>query len=306
MWPGANHSPTCAVQGPLAIDMDSLASVYSVVSDPHPSSQYPPLNLQPSPPITKTLGIYEAWFSRAEPGVQALTRSLVGKLVSEHGYRVVSIDIPFVAEGQMAHAMTVLTDGATLLEDTSDITPANKILLALGRTTPSTDYLLAQKLRGLLMQHLAYLWQEYPGMLIITPTTACAGSPIRGGSTELSYGVNDANYTLKSMEYVWLANFCGLPAISVPAGYVIPEGSEHAGAVADHHTEGKIPVGLMATGEWCGEKTLLRFGFDAEAAGEDRRAKPPIWEDVIARSKMEAETPAMRGGGAREEVLIEL
>ena len=287
-WPGANHSPTCAVQGPLAVDMQSLVAAYEAIAEPHPSTQFPPLALQPSPPVTKVLGIFDAWISRAAPGVQSLVRGLVESLAAKHGYTLVPIDIPFPAEGQMAHALTVLTDASTLLFDTSGITPANKILLALGRTTPSTDYLLAQKLRGMLMQHLAHLWKTYPGMMIITPTTACAGSPIRGGKSELSYGVNDGNYTLQSMEYVWLANFCGLPAITVPAGYVIPEGSKDAGDVADRDVEGKIPVGLMATGEWCSEDALLQFGFDAEAAGQEIRCKPPIWEDVISKARDEA------------------
>ncbi|KLP21243.1 uncharacterized protein LW94_133 [Fusarium fujikuroi] len=287
-WPGANHSPTCAVQGPLAVDMQSLAAAYEAIAEPHPSTQFPPLALQPSPPVTKVLGIFDAWISRATPSVQSLVRGLVESLAAKHGYTLVPIEIPFPAEGQMAHALTVLTDASTLLYDTKGLTPANKILLALGRTTPSTDYLLAQKLRGMLMQHLSYLWKTYPGMLIVTPTTACAGAPIRGGKSELSYGVNDGNYTLQSMEYVWLANFCGLPAITVPAGYVVPEGRKDAGEVADRDTEGKIPVGLMATGEWCSEDALLQFGFDAEAAGQDLRSKPPNWEDVIERAKDEA------------------
>ncbi|KAF5672567.1 amidase [Fusarium heterosporum] len=293
-WPGANHSPTCAVQGPLAVDMRSLAAAYEAIAEPHPSTQFPPLALQPSPPVTKVLGIFDPWISRAEPGVQSLVRGMVESLAAKHGYTLVPISIPFAAEGQMAHALTVLTDASTLLFDTSGLTPANKILLALGRATPATDYLLAQKFRGMLMQHLAYLWKTYPGMLIITPTTACAGAPIRGGKAELSYGVNDGNYTLQSMEYVWLANFCGLPAITVPAGYIVPEGSKDAGEVAEGDTEGKVPVGLMATGEWCSEDALLQFGFDAEAAGQDLRCKPPIWEDVISRAK-EASRDALNG-----------
>ncbi|KAM0493655.1 hypothetical protein ACHAP8_009099 [Fusarium lateritium] len=287
-WPGANHSPTCAVQGPLAIDMHSLVAAYEAIAEPHPSTQFPPLRLQPSPPITKVLGIFDAWISRAQPGVQSLVRGLVESLAAKHGYTLVPIDIPFPAEGQMAHALTVLTDASTLLPDTSGITAANRILLALGRTTPSTDYLLAQKLRGMLMKHLAHLWKTYPGMMIVTPTTACAGAPIRGGKSEMSYGVNDGNYTLQSMEYVWLANFCGLPAITVPAGYVIPEGTKDAGEVAEKEVDGKIPVGLMATGEWCSEDALLQFGFDAEAAGQNIRCKPPVWEDMISRAREKA------------------
>ncbi|KAF7562837.1 hypothetical protein G7046_g1283 [Stylonectria norvegica] len=287
-FPSPNHSPTCAVQGPLASDMLSLTALYEFLIDPHPSTQFPPLILEPSLPITKVLGIHEKWFSHADLGVQTLVRGLVDTLSAKYGYTIVEIDIPFTAEGQTAHALTVLTDGATLLEKTDNITPANKILLSLGRVTPSTDYLLAQKLRGLLMQHLAYLWQKYPGMMIITPTTACAGAPILRGAGEMKHGISDGNRTLKSMEYVWLANFCGLPALTVPAGYLVPEGQVNSGDIADHDTIGKIPVGLMATGEWCSEKALLKFGVDAEAAGADLRCRPPIWEDVISMAQREA------------------
>ncbi|KAM5343570.1 hypothetical protein ACJ41O_012107 [Fusarium nematophilum] len=300
MWPGTNHSPTCAVQGPLAVDMKSLVSIYETIAEPHPSTQYPPLALQPSPPLTKVLGIYEAWLSRAKPGVQTLVRNLVDTLASNYGYTVVPIEIPFVAEGQMAHALTVLTDAAAVLDDSHDVTAANRILLALGRTSPATDYLLAQKLRRLLMQHMSYLFQTYPGMLIITPTTACAGWPVRGGKSELSWGVNDGNTTLESMEYVWLANFCGLPSLTVPAGYVVPEGSKGAGEVASRDTEGKVPVGLMAAGEWCSEDALFKFGFDAEAAGLDQRCKPPIWEDIIERARAEAKTNLAVGNGVSD------
>ncbi|WAO96862.1 Amidase [Fusarium falciforme] len=285
-YPTPNPAPTCSVQGPMAADMYSLATVYETIADPHPSSPFPQLCREPSRPSTKLLGVYEPWFSCAALGVQDLTRSLVGKLCTDHGYTVVPIGIPFTEEGQIAHAMTVLTDAASLLPDTKDITAATKILLAVGRTTPATDYLLAQKLRSLLMQHLSHLWQMYPGMLIITPTTACAGAPIRGGESELKYGVSDGNLTIESMTYVWLANFCGLPSISVPAGFVIPEGQDRAGEEADEKTEGKVPIGLMATGEWCSEKALLDFGVDAEAAGSERRCRPPIWEDMIKQAKM--------------------
>ena len=70
----------------------------------------------------------------------------------------------------MAHAMTILAEATTGLKSLSTLTPANKILLSVSRQTPATDYLLAQKLRHLQMQHLAHLFVKYPGLLIVTPT----------------------------------------------------------------------------------------------------------------------------------------
>ncbi|TVY80678.1 Fatty acid amide hydrolase [Lachnellula suecica] len=292
LFPGQNHSNTCSVNGTIAADMRSLAALYSVVSQPHPTSQFPlsshtTKSLASDPNRPKVIGIPEAWFQRSRPAVQTLCRGMINWLATHKGYTVVPIDIPFVVEGQLSHAMTMLTDAATLLPVTRGLSPANRIMFALGRTTPSTDYLLAQKLRRVLMQHLAWLWQTYPGMVIVTPTTSCAGWPIRSIS-ELKYGVSDGDRTLDTMEYVWLANYCGVPSITAPAGYVVPEGQEHAGEVADRETVGKVPVGLMATGEWASEYALMQFGLDAEEAGAYQETRPPIWVDVVELARQKA------------------
>lgn len=295
-----NHSNTCAVNGPLACDVSSLAAAYQVLGAPDESSPFPaisPLTLNPSLNRTKTLGICDEWFARATPAIQKLCHSMLSRLVSEHGYTLVPITIPFLAEGQLSHAMTVLTDAATLLPVTKNLTAANRIMIALGTVTPSTDYLLAQKLRALLMQHLAYLWQQHPGMIIMTPTTACAGWHI-GQKVDLKYGISDGNQTLKTMEYVWLANFLGLPGISVPAGFVKPEGKAGAGEIADEGVEGRIPVGLMGVGEWAREEQLLQFGVDAEEVGGEGRMRPPIWVDVVARARDEMRKSAGVGEGS--------
>lgn len=287
--PGPNHSITCAVNGPIAADIASLSALFEVISAPHPTSGFPhptAFSVPDNAKRNKILGIPEDWFAAADPGVQRLCQAMIDRLVKEHGYQTVPIKIPFAPQGQIAHAMTVLTDGATLLPETKNLTHANKILLALGRTTPSTDYLLAQKLRALLMKHLAYLWTKHPGMVIVTPTTACAGWKIQTQS-ELENGLSDGDKTIRSMMYVWLANFCGLPALTVPAGYLAPEGSPGAGGVADEKIEGKVPVGLMGTGEWTQEHNLLQFGVDAEAVGADIRLRPPIWVDVVAKAREE-------------------
>lgn len=289
--PGQNHCVTCAVLGPMASDIRSLAAMFEVIAQPHPTSHFPPLppiRLNPTARRAKLLGIPEAWFARSTPAIQRLCRSMVERLVSEYGYTTVAIDIPLLPEGQIAHAMTVLTDAATLLPDTRNLTAANKILLAIGRVTPSTDYMLAQKLRRALMQHLAHLWRRHGGdMLIVTPTTSCAGWPILSAA-ELRHGVSDGDRTLRTMEYVWLANFCGLPSLSVPAGFVAPEGAPGAGSEAGAGVPGRVPVGLMVTAEWCAEERLLQFGLDAEQAGADRRARPPVWVDVVALAKHES------------------
>lgn len=141
------------------------------------------------------------------------------------------------------------------------------------------------------MNHLSHLWTQHPGMLIVTPTTACAswriGTSRRSKSGELKLGVSDGNRTLDSMRYVWMANFCGLPSISVPAGYASPHPSGISRHVADKGTVGKIPVGLMATGEWAGEEALIEFGLEAERLSAEWRERPGRWVDVIDAARSE-------------------
>lgn len=128
-------------------------------------------------------------------------------------------------------------------------------------------------------------------MLIITPTTACAGWRIRNKAGELKVGVSDGDRTIESMRYVWMANFCGTPSISVPAGYASPDSKGTGMSVAEKGTVGKVPVGLMAMGEWAGEKALVEFGVEAERVGAEGRERPAKWVDVIdAARKQQAKS----------------
>ncbi|THC88333.1 hypothetical protein EYZ11_012222 [Aspergillus tanneri] len=278
-YPGVNYASTVGVIGPLAADIRTLAETYRIVAAPGPDSAFPapgPIVLNPSSRGKRYLGVSETWFSRAAPDVQRLCRPLLDKLVSVHDYSIVPIEIPFLVEGQAAHALTILNDAAAVLVETSNFSAGNRILLALGRSTPATDYLVAQKLRQVLMRHLAALWKEFPGMIIVTPTTACAGWRIKSAS-ELTWSLSDGDQTLRAMEYVWLANFTGIPAISVPAGFAEPEEGAHG--------EGQVPVGLMGNGEWGSEEGLLQWGLKVEELSSELREQPPIWEDVIQRAK---------------------
>ena len=309
--PGVNHSNTCAVNAALAADIISLTAFYRIIGAPDPacstSSLFPPLPSlafpPPSPNLSSNgrfLGIPESWFSRSAPAIQRLCHSLIDRLVSTYNYKLVPISIPFLPEGQSAHAMTVLSDAATALPSTHNLTAANKILIALGTVTPSTDYILAQKLRQLLMQHLSYLWRQHPGMIIVTPTTPRAGWPIGRPEVDLKSGISDGDTTQSTMEYVWMANFLGMPAMSVPAGFVGAEGDNGAGDEVD---EGGIPVGLMGMGDWGSEESLLEWGAHAEAVGADRMRKPEIWVDVLERAKVEMQSVGGQGNMDDKEAI---
>ncbi|SMQ45552.1 unnamed protein product [Zymoseptoria tritici ST99CH_3D7] len=222
----------------------------------------------------RVLGIYKPWFDRADPGVEASCQNAIEFLTSKLGYETVDITIPLVPEGQIAHALTILSELASGVTASSiwKLQPATKILFSVGRRTTAIDFLQAQRVRQIIMQHLSYLFTTHPSLIIITPTTPNAGWPI--GVNDLAYGASNANMSVRSMEYVWMANFSGCPALTAPVGFVEAK-----------QGKGKVPIGLMGMGEWRSEDELIAFGYDCESfvkeGLEGGRVRPENWMDVL-------------------------
>lgn len=264
------------VRGPLASTMSDLELSYRVLAQPDPST-YPSSLFAPprkfSAQRNKVLGVHKQWIDRSDPIVQDSFYQALKYFEHELGYKVIDISIPLLTPGQLAHAMTIMAEGAAAHRSSIyALTPANRILMSVGRQTPATDFLLAQRLRNLIMQHLADLFRSHPGLVIVTPTTPNAGWPI--DEAELSHGVTNGNMQIRNMEYVWLANFTGVPCIQFPVNYV--QGVKG---------EGLVPIGLSGHGEWGSEDALIEFGFDGEKwlheGREGGRAMPEAWVDVL-------------------------
>lgn len=257
--------------------MVDLEIAYRFMAIPNPSDPASALFALPVPPprinLPKVIGVYKAWFHHADPAVLNACRAALAHYEAE-GYSILDISLPYLAEGQLAHALTILSEISTGIHELGHLTPANKILLSIGKQTPALDFLLAQNMRNLLMQHLSFLFTQHPGLLIVTPTTPNAGWHITGGAAELKHGVSDGNMSVRNMTYIWLANFTGCPALSIPVGMAEPKGGE-----------GKIPMGLMAMAEWGGEETLFEWGRIGEAwaweDGHERVKKPKDCVDVL-------------------------
>lgn len=225
----------------MASSIDDLALAYAIMAQPDPddrgSALFPNPTLAPDLGAGKKkyLGICEEWVNRADVDVRKMLDAAVEHYVKQ-GYEKISITIPYLPEGQKAHALTILSEvrSGVSTQQISQLTYPNQLLLNVaGGHATAQDFLYSQRLRDLQMRHLSWLWGEYPGMVIITPTTPCAGwkigSPkdvVKGG-----WGVSDGDMSLRSMEYVYLANWTGCPAISCPMGYT---------------AEG-VPVGMMVS-----------------------------------------------------------
>jgi Asp-tRNA(Asn)/Glu-tRNA(Gln) amidotransferase A subunit family amidase len=277
--PSPDLAGTTAVAGPMAIDMDSLALAYRVMATPDPNVSASAL-FAPSQPLSaprkKIIGIFRPWYDNSDAPVKASCDAAVEWLKKTYDYTVVDVTIPLVNEGQLAHALTIMMEVFNGLQDRSFLQPANRILMSVGGNATANDFLNAQKTRQVLMQHLAHLFDTHGhDLIIVTPTTPNAGWSFKKG--DLKSGISDGDKTIRSMQYVWLANFTGNPAISVPVAYVDPKAGKN-----------KIPVGLMGMGIWGGEEALIEFGYECEKylheVVEGGQTKPANWVDVFALS----------------------
>jgi Asp-tRNA(Asn)/Glu-tRNA(Gln) amidotransferase A subunit family amidase len=278
---------TVSVSGPLAANMADLETAYRVLAQSDPSDPVCSLFAAPkvdAPTAKKVIGVYHDWFDRADPIIRDICQAAFDYYRDTLGYLVVDIEIPYCPEGQLAHAFTILSEMAVRAKNMASdkgkwlagLNPANQVLLTVGAQTPAQDYLLAQQLRNLIMQHLAYLYKLHPGLIIVTPVTPMPGWPITSPG-ELQHGLSDGNTSVRNMEYIWLANFCGNPAISCPAGYVEPVKGQ-----------GRIPIGIMGMGEWGNEDQLMTFGREAETylntVYKGGRSRPQAWVDILPKS----------------------
>ena len=267
----------------MAADMSSLEVAYRVMAQPDPSHRHSALFSIPrklSTPPPKIIGVYPDWMNRADVPVIRLCEQAVEHFEKNLGYTVVDIHIPLIHEGQTAHAMSIMSEAVNGTPDITFLTPANRVLLSVGAQCPASDFIQANRVRNLLMQHLAALYKKYPGLLIITPTVPTVGWEIKSGAADLTHGVSDGDMSIRSMEYVWLANFTGCPCLQVPVGYASPKKG---------YGEDVVPVGMMAMGEWGSEDALIEWGVEAEkylhgkGTGEARR-RPPVWVDVLGEA----------------------
>lgn len=296
--PTMSLAESVGVYGPIAASVDDLALAYRIMAAPAPADQDQASASFPDPlasissssprPKNKTIGIFSDWIDRAEPSVRAVFDAALAHYRSQ-GYQTVDITIPYLPEGQRAHVLTIMSMIASGVSpsDISKLTAPNKVLVSMGMwQIEAQDFLAAQRLRNLLMTHLAHLFQKHPGLLIFTPTTPIPGWCIET-DVELSRGLSDGKTSVRNMEYVWLANFTGCPAISCPAGYT--------------QDRGRVPIGVMAMGEWGSEEDLIAFARDGEGildseenrlATGDGNLQAPVglgipsgegsaWEDVI-------------------------
>ncbi|KAM3527953.1 hypothetical protein MY4038_006116 [Beauveria bassiana] len=273
---------TMCVVGPMAANVADLTIAYRVMSQPDPQTSIQSKFAVSRPPAagsTRYIGVDRAWWGASDPRVISACNRALDHFTSQ-GYELVDITIPYIDEAQTAHGGVTIAEmtetarrrGGGGSSWTSLIGPVNKLVLALGLETNAADLLKFNSMRTLIMRHMAWLFQKYPGLLVLTPTAPFLGWEKK--PSHAKHGVSDGDKTFLSMIYVFLANLAGLPALTAPVAYVDPD-----------QGQGRVCVGMMATGEWGAEEALLAWAADAETylheVYPEGRRRPNTWVDVL-------------------------
>ncbi|OAR01400.1 hypothetical protein LLEC1_06896 [Akanthomyces lecanii] len=245
---------TMCVTGPMAANVADLTIAYRIMSQPDPKASIQNKFAVSQPPAAgskKYVGVDRAWWGASDPRVVSACDKALDHFTSQ-GYELVDITIPYIDEAQTAHG-----------------------------GTNAADLLKFNSMRTLIMRHMAWLFQKYPGLLILTPTAPFLGWEKK--PSHAKYGVSDGDRTFLSMIYVFLANIAGLPALTAPISYVEPD-----------QGEGKVCIGMMATGEWGAEEALLAWAADAETylheVYPEGRRRPKTWVDVLGLATKQSTT----------------
>jgi Asp-tRNA(Asn)/Glu-tRNA(Gln) amidotransferase A subunit family amidase len=210
-----------------------------------------------------TLGVCRAWFDDASPEIVERCKEAL-EILKEAGAVVKEISIAGLEAIRVAHVITILSEMATAMEPyyatcRKEFSHPTRINLALARQFTGRDYVHAQQVRTEAMREWARVLSKVDA--VITPTTACAPPYLEPGTVR--YGEADMGTQTELMRYVVSANFCGMPAISFPAGY---------------SREG-LPIGIQAiAGHWK-EELLLRMANVAEQSIE--RRKPAAYHGTL-------------------------
>ena len=203
-----------------------------------------------------TLGMYRPWCCHASSGVVETCQDLLTGL-EDLGARVREIEIPELNALRIAHLVTITSEMAAGMDryyraHRRDFSLEVRADLALARLLTARDYVQAQRVRTRILGHFGRALRQVDA--IVTPTTACTAPQLTPDALRL--GASDVRTDAAIMRFVVGANFTGLPAISIPAGY---------------DADG-LPVGLQAIGRRWQEHLLLRLARAAEQI-VDRR--PP-------------------------------
>lgn len=221
------------------------------------------------------IGVFEEWFSDAEPEVVEACLRAQQALLSR-GATIVPIAIPHLHQMSLSHGMIISSEFALLWDKIIHTTPEllepnTRISVAIGSTITALELLSAEKIRTYALNFVHELFASQNLTFIATPTISLK-PPIIGKET-YSHGINNIPVIIQLLKYVFPANLLGLPAYSVPVGYT--KGISSDGPV-------DMPIGYQLLGNHWSEHDLIRVAHALDMEFGALRKRPPRFHDALA------------------------
>ena len=251
--------------GPITANVRDLVLAWSLIAGPDEKDPntlvQPPLNLENWTNLDLSdlsIGVYWPWFRHAAPAVVESCEQMV-KYFEDRGAKIVSIEIPDLEAGRIAHLITIASEMAQAMdpywaEHGNQFGLDVQTNLILARNFTSRDYIQAQRVRTRLIGHFMSAFEDVD--VILTPATGLTAPEIKPNA--LPDGDSDLTVLNEIMRFAQPANMTGLPAIAFPVGY----------------DQGGMPISMQAMGKPWDERTLFRLALAAEGVVERRK---PIW-----------------------------
>lgn len=265
--------------GPTASSTLDLLLVYSITAGPEkddiqsfwqPSVSRGLQNIQKSLLDNENIlrglriGIYHQYFFDSDPEISGMCYNVVKEIYQDkYGAQLVDLKIPLLEEARIAHIISIvgemLSGVSTEWNDhelRKNFITETRILLTSNGPISSAQYVHSQRIRTHMMKIMEEIFKTVD--VIVTPTIPITAPTIYKDA--LAYGESDTTVISELMRYMFLANFTGIPAISIPIGLT---------------EKGKLPVGLQLMAPWWMEETLFKFSFVTEK--EIKPKKPPVF-----------------------------
>ena len=224
------------------------------------------------------VGIYWDHFRHTDPIVYDECAKVVRFMERTLGVTIVNITIPFVREIQLSHAMKILSEFGLTWEvpfynASYRMEPNTEITIQMGRTVTADEVLAAEKMRTFAIRYVRNaLFGKHRLDAIATPVLGDTIPKTAPGF--LSHGESNVPLVMKLMKFAPMANFLGLPALSIPVGYHRIDDDNDDDDTATTTTEedddgtstngNLLPIGFQLMGDAWKEHTLIRMGYEIE------------------------------------------
>eukprot|EP00298_Acanthocystis_sp_HF-20_P018361 c21954_g3_i1.p1 GENE.c21954_g3_i1~~c21954_g3_i1.p1 ORF type:complete len:622 (-),score=275.65 c21954_g3_i1:37-1869(-) len=255
--------------GPFGTTVNDVAISYITMAGPYSESlkslNQPPVHLNGYNKIESLedikIGLFKNYIKDSDNEIHSLVFKIIDKLIKEKKVITKDIVIPHLSAISQSHAMIIMTEMALMLNTfwknhSNDFGYDTSINLAFARSFTGLDVNSARKIRTWLMKKINDIFKDVD--LLVFPTTGTTAPEIQPDALE--FGESNIPLLQKIMRFSFLANFCGLPAITVPIGY----------------DSNNLPIGIQFVANHWNEHILLRVARVVELIRDFELKRPSV------------------------------